>query len=48
MGMFVETAIVDYRLSFADLRKQPSLSVFRFAAKNGSLPFPFTFAAKEK
>jgi hypothetical protein len=32
MGTFAETAIVDYRLSFADQGKQTS--VFRFAASN--------------
>ncbi len=29
MGMFVETAIVDYRLSFADQGKQTSVFCFR-------------------
>ncbi len=52
MGRFAETAIVDYRLSFANQGKQPPFSVcvcckqtevcpFHFKQTNGSLPFPF-------
>jgi hypothetical protein len=36
MGTFVKTAVVDYRLSFADQGKQTSV-----CSKNGSLSFPF-------
>ncbi len=40
MGMFAETANVDYRLSFADQGKY--LSVLCSQKINGSLPFPFS------
>jgi hypothetical protein len=39
MGKFAETAIVDYRLSFADQGKQTSVFRFRLLQTNGSLPF---------
>jgi hypothetical protein len=42
MGTFVETAIVDYHLSFADQGKQTSVFRFRWQQTNGSLPFPFS------
>jgi hypothetical protein len=45
MGTFAETAIVDYRLSFADQGKQTSF--FRFLFSNGSLPIPFFFCNKQ-
>jgi hypothetical protein len=38
MGMSAETAIVDYRLSFANRGKQFPFSV----SSNGSLPFSFS------
>jgi hypothetical protein len=41
MGTFAETAIVDYRLSFADQGKQTSVFSFLLQQTNGSLPFPF-------
>jgi hypothetical protein len=41
MGTFVETAIVDYDLSFADLGKQTSVFRFRLQQTKGSLPFLF-------
>jgi hypothetical protein len=49
MGTFVETAIVDYRLSFPDQGKQTSIFQIYLQGTNGSLPFPFLFVAnKEK
>jgi hypothetical protein len=38
MGTFAETAIVDYRLLFADHGKETS--VFRIRQTKGSWPFP--------
>ncbi len=40
MGMFTETAIVDYRLSFADHGKELPFSVFHLQQTNGSCCFP--------
>jgi hypothetical protein len=47
MGTFAETANINYRLSFADQRKQ--ISIFRFCLQktNGSLPFPFSACSKQ-
>jgi hypothetical protein len=46
MGTFAETAMVDYRLSFAGLGKQTF--VFRFRLQqNVSLPFPFAICRKQ-
>jgi hypothetical protein len=42
VGTFAETATVDYRLSFADKRKQTSVFPFRLQQTNRSLPFPFS------
>jgi hypothetical protein len=42
MGTFAETAIVDYRLSFADQWKQTSVLRFRLQQTNGSLLFQFS------
>jgi hypothetical protein len=44
MGMFAGTAIVDYRLSFADQGKKTSVSELQ---TNGSLPFPFSVWSKQ-
>jgi hypothetical protein len=44
MGTFAGTAIVDYRLSFADQGKQTSVSELQ---TNGSLPFPFSVCCKQ-
>jgi hypothetical protein len=41
MGMFAETANVDYRLSFADQGKQTVVFRFRFQLTMGHLSFPF-------
>jgi hypothetical protein len=38
MGTFAETAIFDYRLSFADQRKQTSRFPFPFAANKRKFP----------
>jgi hypothetical protein len=38
-----ETAIVDYRLSFADQGKQTFVFCFRLQQTNGSFPFSFPF-----
>jgi hypothetical protein len=46
MGTFAETAIVDYRLSFADQRKQTSVFFFRLQQTNGSLQFPLSVCSK--
>jgi hypothetical protein len=42
MGTFAETAIVDYRLLFANQVKQTSVFHFRLQQTNGSLLFPFS------
>jgi hypothetical protein len=47
MGMFAKTAIVDYRLSFADHGKQMSVFCFRLQQANGSLLFPFSVCIKQ-
>jgi hypothetical protein len=39
MGTFAETAIIDYRLSFADLGKQTSVFRFCLQQTKGSWPF---------
>jgi hypothetical protein len=39
--MFFETEIFDYRLSFADQGKKPSVFCFHLQQTNGSLLFPF-------
>jgi hypothetical protein len=46
MGMFAETAIIDYRLSFASQGKQTS--VFRFGLQQTDFCFPFWFAANKQ
>jgi hypothetical protein len=48
MGMFAETAIVDYRLSFVDQGKQTSVFHFRFQQTNGGLLFPFSVCRKQR
>jgi hypothetical protein len=47
MGMFAETAIIDYRLSFAYQGKQTSVFNFRLLQTNGSLPFPFLICSEQ-
>jgi hypothetical protein len=47
MGMFAETAIVDYSLSFAEKGKQTSVFCFRLQQTNGSLSFPFPVCSKQ-
>jgi hypothetical protein len=42
MGTFAETAIVDYRLSFADIGKQTTVFRFRLLETNTRLPFPLS------
>jgi hypothetical protein len=44
MGMFAETAVVEYRLLLADQEKQTSVFSFR---SNGTLPFSFSFCSKQ-
>jgi hypothetical protein len=44
MSTFSETAIVDYRLLFADKDKQISFSVFCSQQTNESLLFPFSIS----
>jgi hypothetical protein len=39
MGKIAETAIVDYRLSFANQGKQISVFHFRLQQANGNFPF---------
>jgi hypothetical protein len=47
VGTFAETAIVDYRLSFAVPGKQTCVFRFRLKRTNGSLPFLFPFAVNK-
>jgi hypothetical protein len=47
MDKFAETAIIDYRLSFADQGKQISVFRFRLQQTNGNLPFPFSVCSKQ-
>jgi hypothetical protein len=47
MGTFSETAIVDYRLSFADQRKQTTVFRFRLRQTKGSLPFTLSVFRKQ-
>jgi hypothetical protein len=47
MGTFVETAIVNYPLSFANQGKQTSVFHFRLQQTNGNLPFPFSICSKQ-
>jgi hypothetical protein len=47
MGMFAETAIVDYHISFADQEKQTSVFRFRFQQTNISLPFPLSVCSEQ-
>jgi hypothetical protein len=42
MGRYADTAIVDYRLSFADQGKQTFIFCFLLQQTNRSLPFPFS------
>jgi hypothetical protein len=48
MGTFAETAIVNYRLLFADKRKQNSVFHFRLQQTNGSLSFLFSVSSEQK
>jgi hypothetical protein len=48
MGTFAETAIVDYRLSFAEQGKKTSVFRFYLQQTNGSLSFPFFVCRKQK
>jgi hypothetical protein len=47
MVTFAKTAIVDYRLSFANQGKQTSIFHFHLQQTNGSLPFPFSICSKQ-
>jgi hypothetical protein len=47
MDTFAETAIVDYRLSFADQGKQTSVFLFYLQQTNGSLPFLLSVSSKQ-
>jgi hypothetical protein len=47
MGMFAETAVVEYRLLLADQEKQTSVFSFRLQQSNGTLPFSFSFCSKQ-
>jgi hypothetical protein len=46
MGMFAETSIINYRLSFANQGKQ--ISVFCFGLQQTDFCFPFWFAANKR
>jgi hypothetical protein len=48
MGAFAETAIVDYRLLFADRGKQTSIFHLNLHQTNESLPLPFPFSICSK
>jgi hypothetical protein len=48
MDTLAETAIVNYRLSFADQGKQTSVFRFRLQRTNGNLPFPFSVGSKQR
>jgi hypothetical protein len=48
VGTFAETAIVDYRLSFADQGKQASVFRFLLQQTDGSLLFRFPFAESKR
>jgi hypothetical protein len=45
--MFAETAIIDYRLSFADEGKTISLFRVRLQQTNRSFPFPSSVCRKQ-
>jgi hypothetical protein len=48
MGIFAETAIVDYHLSIADDQgKQTSAFCFHLQQTNRSLPFPLSICRKQ-
>ncbi len=47
MGMFAETAIVDYHLSFAVQGKQTLVLRFPLQQTNGSLVFPFSVCSEQ-
>jgi hypothetical protein len=47
MGTFAETAIVKYRLLFADQEKQTSVFRFSLQQTNRSLPFLFSVCRKQ-
>jgi hypothetical protein len=46
MGTLAETAIIDYRLFFANQGKQTSDFRFRLQQTEGSLPFQFFICSK--
>jgi hypothetical protein len=48
MGMFTETAIVDYRLLLAAKENKPLYSVFVCIKQREFGHFHFSFAAKER
>jgi hypothetical protein len=47
MGTFVETAIIDGRLSFANKGKQNSVCRFRLQQTNVSRPFSFSVCSNQ-
>jgi hypothetical protein len=47
MGMFAETAIIDYHLSFAYQGKQTSVYHFRLQKTNGAFPFMSSVCSKQ-
>jgi hypothetical protein len=49
LGTFTETAIIGYRLPFADQGKHIKMSVFRFRLQQtiGSLPLPSSVCRKQ-
>jgi hypothetical protein len=47
MGTFAETALVDYRLSFADQGTKTFVFRFRLQETNESLPFQFSVYRKQ-
>jgi hypothetical protein len=47
MGMFAETAIIDYCLSFFEQAKKTSVFCFHLQQTNGSQLFPFSISSKQ-
>jgi hypothetical protein len=48
MGMFTETTIIDYRLTFAEQKKKNYVFNFCLQQTNGSLTFRFSVYSKQR
>jgi hypothetical protein len=48
MGMFAETAIADYCLSFFEQAKKTSVFCFHLQQTNGSQLFPLSICSKQR